>query len=161
MPIERRCLQYDPLYERKLNLLNFREEIESCNSEIRSDPTLHLIFGITREYSENHRNIIGNIEVHDTTRSFTTDVVEVWSIPTDDDTDRDDEIVFIRLDQAFCESRKLEGSWNRECIDIRESFSFQKIPILAFNIARIFLIEFGYHEGDMDITIEYIDVSEA
>ena len=144
-----------------LNLLNFREEIESRDGKIGSDTTFHLIFGITREYSENHRNIIGNIEVHDTTRSFTTDVVEVWSIPTDDDTDRDDEIVFIRLDQAFCESRKLEGSWNRECIDIRESFSFQKIPILAFNIARIFLIEFGYHEGDMDITIEYIDVSEA
>ena len=74
---------------------DFREEIESRDSEVRSDTRDHLLFGITGKYTEYDRSLIGKCEIHDTSSRLTTDIVEVWRIPTDDHSEGDDEVILL------------------------------------------------------------------
>lgn len=120
-------------YERQLNLPDFCEEIEACNSKIIADTRFYLIFGIAGQDSEDHRNIIHDIEIHDPTRRFCTDIIEVRSISSDHYPDSDDQIIRICLDESFRKTWKLEGSWHSECIDIDESFFFEKFSIHSFD----------------------------
>jgi hypothetical protein len=140
--------------------IDFSDEIESCYREVGTNTRGNLIFCITGKYSEYDWHIIGEIEIHDTTRGFMTDIVEVRRISSDDYSDGDDEIICLRLDKSTGKSWKLECSWNRVGIDIPKSMRFEKFSILPLYLTRVWLIELGYHQSDTDIWIDSRDISK-
>ena len=103
----------------------FCEEIESCDREVRSDTRDDLIFSIAREDTEYDRRIIRDREIHDTTGRLSTDIVEVWSISADHDTEGDDEIICLRFEELRSIPRYLECSWHPVRVYRFKSFSYE------------------------------------
>ena len=137
-----------------MDFFYFCEEIESCDREVRSDTRDDLIFSIAREDTEYDRRIVGDREIHDTTSRLTTDIVEVWSISADHDTERDDEIICLRFEELRSITRYLECSWHPVRVYRFKSFSCEILTSHLLEWSSMMQIEFSYYDTDRDRAIE-------
>ena len=126
-----------------------------------SDSLDHLSLCIAGKDTENDRSLIGESQIHDATGCLSTYVVKMWSISSDDDSYRDDEII------ALCFKEFCGKSWDFECsrnpvgIDILKSIPLEKFSIGLFECFSMNLVKLADHERNSNIVSDLTGIFEG
>jgi hypothetical protein len=78
----------------------------------------------------------------------------VWSITTYDNSERDDEIIYLGLEKLRCEARYLESTWYPISIDILESVRLEEFSVHFLEWGCMVNIELSDYKSDTNIRVE-------
>jgi hypothetical protein len=119
-----------------------------------TDPLHDLSIGIAGEDTVDDRGIIGEREIHESTSTLSTDIVKMWSIPSYDHSECDDEVILLCFEKSPDHPRDLEGSRNEETRYIWESILDQEIPIGSFELLCEVSVEFSDNKSNTNLRRE-------
>lgn len=126
-----------------------------------SDTLLHLFLIVACEYSKYYWCIMSNGKIHNSTRRFTADIVKMWSLTTNDNTNCDNKIISSFLDEFPCKCRNFECTRYKVRLNIMKPMRHEKCSILSLELTCIFQIELSDNESNTNIPIKRIDILET
>jgi hypothetical protein len=116
-----------------------------------TDPLHDLSIGIAGEDTVDDRGIIGEREIHESTSTLSTDIVKMWSIPSYDHSECDDEVILLCLEESPDHPRDLKCPRYKETHNIWKSIFDQKISIHLFELSSKMMIELSNNKSNPNI----------